>query len=305
MAGYGSAGNGGYGGYEHTYGLGQDENIDQQKLQSQSKPVNESPQQQDAGGQQIAVGKQIPFFATSVPTQLYIKALQKMIGAPVTGVWDEHTHNALWVWWQANAGAATPELVVAGGAAIPAFGADPERAARVAVQPLLDAGDQSLFGLYAPLLQLLNLPSTNMQDYMTVMQSNVNAVETAMKAIQDHVVQQEKAGAEAAVAASAAAEAAAAAAAAAGNGAGTTTTSTTTPMVTTTPTTTGTVVAPAKSYTWVWWLVGAAALGGLVWALSRKGEGEETPEPAPVPTGEFGKVRIPRKGETSGCGCGG
>lgn len=296
MAGYGSAGNGGYGGYEHTHGLGQDKN--------EPIPVNEGAVSQDTGEQQQQFAKKTPFFATSTSTQEYIKALQKMVGAPITGVWDVQTHNALWVWWQANAGGATPDLVVAGGTQIPAFGTDPDRAGRVAIQPLLDAGDPQLFGLYVPLLQLLNLPTTNAQDYMTVMKSNVDAVESAMKAIQDHVVAQEKAGAEAAVAAAEATEAAAAAAAAAATGP--TATATTSVTTTTTPTP-GAVAVPAKSYTWVWWLVGAAAVGGLVWALARKkGEDEAMPEPEPVPTGEFGKVRIPRKGgAVGGCGCGG
>jgi hypothetical protein len=305
MAGYGSPGNGGYGGFETSGGprsLAESTDI--------VNAIDSANKAAAAGGtttdmqKEDATAKVVPFFSVGDPAKYYLLGLQRLVGAPETGVWDAATHNAVWGWWQSNAGQMTPELMLSDGS-VPAFGSDPERAGRVAVQLLLDAGDPNLFPLYSSLLANLGLPATESTKYLNFMQANVAAVETAMKAVQDHVVAQEQAVPGALATGTNGGATTGNGGATTGNGGGGTATTGGGGGTTA-------IITPAKtSYAWLWWLAGAAAVGGLVWWSMRQ-PGEEGasegaaagPEPASAATGEFGKVTIPRR-KSPGCGCGG
>lgn len=199
------------------------------------------------------VSKQTGFLTADDPVEAYLKALQVFVTAPETRVWDEPTHDALWAWWQANVLPRLPagEATVAPAGEVPAFGADPDRAANAAVRPLLEAKDEALFDLYAPLLALLGVPSGSRDEYVAYMEAHVDAVNAAMGQVQDSVRAAETAAAPALPVPPVppAPE----------------------PELVPEPETLPTVVA-RRSFAWVWWLVGAAAVVGaaLWWPREKK-----------------------------------
>ena len=195
------------------------------QLGAVSEPeADDAEAEADTGTVPSTGGKQ-SFMDSADPVRTYVKALQQFIGAPQTQVWDPPTHTQWWAWWRDNS--APLQSIPAADVVAPAYGAEPDRVATASVRPLLEARDEALFALYAPLLALLHIPSATRDAYVAYMDENVAKVDTAMGLIQDNVRAAEIA------------------------------------MLPAPPVPGEELATVPRSYSWVWWLAGAAVVLGV------------------------------------------
>lgn len=117
-----------------------------------------------------------PFYAREDPPREFVKAIQQFVSMPVSGIWDQSTHDAV----------SAAMAVRYGGRGLPAWGTDPAGTAARVGTAFLDLPTLSSASPTATLnvesirlLDLLGLPSTSVEDLVAHVEANRAAIEVA------------------------------------------------------------------------------------------------------------------------------